>query len=264
MFRFFALSLVFVLTACLPGSAPKGRTLPDCPGEVFQRQARVFDALTICATEGVSTAKLSYAANVVAEWLDNDSDGQIDEARLLPAFEQSAPFLIMTPSGPSNALFSAIEDAISTRVGQDLSAQETNPDGDRRDASQEEIHHLILNAGWKVAFPELFKDAKGSALYGQWEKAEARGHYNYDDPTCDSACKVTEFFYLATAAYLGSDADLASDEMRLKSRATLAEALPDTINLIESTAYAYPRDHWPTGTYEHADRIVFVPAEDTQ
>ena len=38
---------------------------------------------------------------------------------------------------------------------QDLSAQETsNPT--RRDASQEEIHHLIMAAGWTTMLPEIF------------------------------------------------------------------------------------------------------------
>lgn len=145
-------------------------------------------------------------------------------------------------------------------MGQDLAADETAPGGGRRDAAPEEIHHLILNAGWKQVWPRQFRDAPGSALYAQWQQAEAAGYYAYDDPTCDAACKVTEFFYLASAAYLGAQADLASDEMRLKTRADLRAALPGVVALIESPDYAAPRDHWPQGRYAHPAAIVTTPA----
>lgn len=246
-----------VLAGCFE-KAPQGHSLPDCPGGVFDRQARVFGVLTLCATEGVSADKLTHAANVAAEWLDNNGDGRADEPRVIAAMEQTQPFLIMTPKGPGRAVMRAVEPALRSRVGQDLGANETNP-AEGRDAAQEEIHHLVLNAGWKQAFPDLFMDAPGSVLYGQWEQAEAQGNYAYNDPTCDAACKVTEFFYLATAAYLGSADDLASDEMRLKTRAALSESLPGTAALIENPAYAYPRFHWPGGTYTHQDNIIITP-----
>ncbi len=77
------------------------------------------------------------------------------------------------------------------------------------------------------------------------------------DPTCDDSCKVTEFVYLATAAYLGSDVDLASDEMRLKTRAALSETVPAVVQLLESDEYIYPTNHWPDGTYAHQNNITF-------
>ena len=66
---------------------------------------------------------------------------------------------------------------------------------------------------------------------------------------------MTEFVYLATAAYLGSAADLESDEMRLKTRATLADTIPVMIEIFESADYSYPTNHWPDGTYPHQQAI---------
>ncbi|WP_371170710.1 hypothetical protein [Aliiroseovarius sp. 2305UL8-7] len=228
----------------------------DCPGKrSFTQQAVVFDVLTLCATADVPTDKLSYAANVAAEWLDNDSDGVADEPRIIEAMRQNMPVVIMTPTGPSNALFRDLESDLNDRVIQDLSGAETNPSGGRRDASQEEIHHVIANSGWFKAFPEIFNDTPSAKLYGQWQLAERHGNYSYNDPTCDAACKVTEFFYLATAAYLGSAADLASDEMQLKNRDELAAALPATVSMMTSTSYNYPTDHWPNGNYAFRENI---------
>ena len=165
----------------------------------------------------------------------------------------------MSERGFSGRAFRKIERGIGERVGQDLAADETNPPQGRRDASQEEIHHLILNAGWKHLFPDVFSDEPRTAsdLFRQWEIAEQKGFYSYWDPTCDSSCKVTEFFYLATAAYLGSQADLYNDEMRIKTRSELRLKLPGTTEIIESPRYVYPIDHWPDGSYRHGKNIVY-------
>ncbi|SMX37119.1 hypothetical protein [Octadecabacter ascidiaceicola] len=236
-----------------------GIALPNCPGTSFAKEAMVFNVVAICATSGVPDEKLAHAANVTAEWLDNDGDGIADEPRLIEALETSQPFLVMTKNAITDAVIESLMPALETRVGQDLFAGETNPSLGRRDASQEEIHHLIMNAGWKVAFPDLFNPEPGSRMFAEWEKAEAEGHYFYDDPTCNANCKSVEFFYLATAAYLGSDADLSSDEMRLKDRAALTAALPGTVALMENSAYNYPLDHWPTGNYAHSANISYSP-----
>lgn len=233
---------------------------PDCQSAVFDKSALVFDTLLICGTNGVPAEKLTYAANVAAEWLDNDEDGQVDEPRLIEAMQANRPVVIMSGNGIAGAAMPGIFTALNGRRIQDLSAAETNPAGDRRDASQEEIHHIIMNAGWQSLFPAVFSEtaSDNSPLYQAWKFANDNAHYAYDDPTCDDSCKVTEFVYLATAAYLGSSADLESDEMRLKTRTELAETIPAVIEIFESADYVYPTNHWPDGTYPHSEKITFV------
>lgn len=227
----------------------------DCPASFFAQRARVFDAVTICATAHVSPVKLRHAAAIAAQWLDNDGDGLVDEPRLLPLLREKGALLVMSEAG--FPLVASLRIMMGhSGVTQDLGAQETAPHDGERDAAPEEIHHLIYNAGWVELFPDLFADRPGSTLYRIWEQAEQRGHYDYDDPTCNAACKVSEFFYLATAAYLGSEADLQSNEMRLKTRQDLTEALPDIVALMQSERYHYPTRAWPDGDYTHAHNIV--------
>ena len=237
----------------MAGSQP----LPNCPGNAFAKQARVFDAVTVCATDGVSQEKLTHAANVLAEWMDNDNNGFVDDALVYDALKSGEPYLVMTEESIGILEMASMLFTLTTRVSQDLGAYETKPGGGERDASQEEIHHLMFNAGWSVAYPEVFSDKPGSILYKEWENAEAAGDYNYDDDTCYHSCKVSEFFYLATAAYFGSDADLQSDEMRLKNRDMLAKSLPETVAVMQSDQYSYPLNHWPTGEYAHPERISY-------
>jgi len=85
-----------------------------------------------------------------------------------------------------------------------------------------------------------------------------KGLYSYGDPTCDDACKTVEFFYLVTAAYLGSDADLESNEMRVKNREELRNSLPDLVLLMESNRYHYPTHIWPDGNYRYSQNITLT------
>lgn len=230
--------------------------LSGCPTGYFDKSAQVFDAVTLCATKSVPAETLAYAARVTAQWLDNDEDGQADEPALLQALQSRQPVLLMSGEGFSAWAMFRIFNALGDRPGQDLSAAETNP-ARGRDAAPEEIHHLIVNAGWQVMLPSVFSDQEtdGSALYAAWQQAEAEGLYAYGDPTCDDSCKVVEFFYLATAAWLGSAADLQSDEMRVKTRAALIRDLPAVSAIIRAPAYRYPQNRWPDGAYPHTAPI---------
>lgn len=230
---------------------------PDCQAAAFDKSALIFDTVLICGTNGVPADKLQYAANVAAEWLDNDEDGIVDEPRLLETMRGNKPLVIMSGNGISVAAMPGLLLALNGYKTQDLSAAETNPAGDRRDASQEEIHHVIMNAGWQPLFPAIFSETAGdnSTLYQAWKFADDNAHYYYDDPTCDDSCKVTEFVYLATAAYLGSAEDLQSDEMRLKTRDELGQTIPAVIEIFESADYVYPTNHWPDGSYPHQEKI---------
>lgn len=67
-------------------------------------------------------------------------------------------------------------------ITQDLAAEETNPAGGRRDASQEEIQHLIHHAGWNFAHVDAF-GAYDSTLNRRWKEAEAKNHWSYEFST---------------------------------------------------------------------------------
>ncbi len=148
---------------------------------------------------------------------------------------------------------------------QDLSALETN-NPSRRDASPEEIHHLIMNAGWIKLFPKIFSDQKSQAskLYNIWKYANDNKYYAYNDPTCNDACKVTEFVYLATAAYMGSKPDLASNEMRLKNKDQMRSKIPDIFTIFESKDYVYPTKERPNGKYTFSQNITYDYVKNTK
>ena len=230
-----------------------------CQSAIYDKSAVVFDTVVICGTGGVTQDKLDHAAAVAAQWLDNDQDGVVDEPRLLAQFDSTKPTVLMTENGIG--AWSGIRTLIARRGisgTQDLGAQETNPRGGGRDAAPEEIHHVIMNTGWQRLWAETFSEleADNSILRQAWQRAESEQLYSYDDPTCDSTCKVTEFVYLATAAYLGSDIDLQTDELRIPNQSRLRELAPEVVEIFESADYVYPTVIWPDGNYPHSVNIV--------
>ncbi len=265
--------ILVILLLLVGGFAYLKLTVPDefknqdnpvsnSPLGMFDKSAVIFDAITIYGTNGVPTKKLRHAANVTAQWLDNNQDGIIDDKDLQQTLIKNNPTVVMSGTGFGSVQYAQIFAAFSNSVLQDLSAEETN-NPNRRDASQEEIHHIIMNAGFQKMLPKIFNDQKsdGSTLYKIWKYADDNGYYAYDDPTCDDACKTTEFVYLATAAYLDSQADLFSDEMRVKTRAALKEKLPGIIEIFESKAYVYPIYIWPNGKYKYVENIKYFGLE---
>ena len=258
-----AAMLVFVVVTFMLESEykPDSGSVANCPGSIFAKSAVVLDALLICGTKEVPDAKLKHTANVAAEWLDNDGDGTVDEPSVVNAMKDNRALVVMSFDGFSTLARLKLMPSIVVGgyTGQDLSAEETNTPG-RRDASQEEVHHIIVNAGWESAFPSVFsaRQEVGSDLYRIWKYSDDNGHYYYGDPTCDDSCKTVEFFYLATAAYLDSKADLFSDEMRLQDRTAMREIIPEIFDIFNSTEFVYPTDHWPRGQYSHASNITYL------
>ncbi len=257
MFKKFIFPIITLSFLALHYGQPANASM-TCPGQdVFGKSAIIFGHMLICAKDNISHEKLAHAAQVAAEWLDNDLDGQIDEPGLINSMKKSKPLLIMSQYEFTQQEIYKLESSFDDYLGQDLYGEETKPGGYIRDATQEEVLHLVVNSAWSVLYPEIFGQETSSKVYKEWEKAERKGYYSYGDPTCDNICKSSEFFYLSTAAYLHAKSELQSDEMRIKSKQELQEKLPQTFNIIESERYNYPKNHWPTGQYPHPQNIIY-------
>jgi hypothetical protein len=64
---------------------------------VFDKCVEVF-GLRVLATSGVSEAKTLHTANVLAEYLDNDEDGNVDQPEVLAALKGSSNAQFHYPS----------------------------------------------------------------------------------------------------------------------------------------------------------------------
>ena len=71
----------------------------ECPTRFLKNGAVMFGAILICVTEDVPKLKLKHAANVAAQWLDNDQNGVIDDPIFLSRLQENKPILLMSVDG---------------------------------------------------------------------------------------------------------------------------------------------------------------------
>lgn len=259
--------------AILCGVAACGTEDPAAPGverpafdHVFPKEIDVF-GVSIRGTASTPDGKMLHAANVMAEYLDNDADGEPDNPRVIEVLRKEKATLIMTLD------FSELEglsfdDLPTDRQFQDLNASETLPDGRESgefDATLEEVLHLITFVGFQGAYPDVFGERPGTELAKAMDVARGgqfleipdqypeSAWYSYDDPTCDYACMASEYIYWALTTKLGAQdfpgrLRQIEHEWRLDTAQKLAERDALISALLADPQYRLPTV-LPTGNY---------------
>lgn len=106
-----------------PGNDPNFTIVANNDGILssYNRKVVVF-GIDIYAVPAVEDIKLLHAANVMAQYLDNDEDGNVDDQLVLDKMLENQAFMVMwkTESDLENTFPSG-------REGQDLGNDETHP-----------------------------------------------------------------------------------------------------------------------------------------
>ena len=269
-----AVILPLLLGACgSPGES--GDSAPSASGfdEVFPKHIDVF-GVSVRGTAGTPDDKMLHAANVLAEYLDNDADGIPDDSLVVQTLQANNATLIMTIDfAELEAVVSEIDlDAMSGSVLQDLNAWETRPGGAANgefDASFEEVLHLITHGGYARAYPDDFGEFPGTTLADAMDKARGGrfmqipdpypegAWYTYDDRTCDYGCMAAEYIYWGLTSLLGAQdfpgrLERIDNEWRLNTPELFEQGDPDLFALLTSPDYALPT-RLPTGNYTALD-----------
>lgn len=253
----------------IPGSGPLSVFTPT-----FTRYMDIFGVL-IVATPGTPDAKVLHAGNILAQWMDNDEDGTVDDPNVHLNLIREGAFLVMTETEREMNRIESRRgpiEAAGFHVGQALFAEETLPgnpphvdERGRFDATIEEVLHLVSN-GWRDAYPEDFGYEPGSRLADAMDKARGgrfqrvprrypeQAWYHYDDRSCDYECMVAEYFYWSLTSLLGGQnypgrAREISDEWECPTPELLERTDPDVHELLTGQ-HRLPRV-LPDGTYGH-------------
>ena len=186
----------------LPGNAPQNFD------DVFSKHVDVL-GLHVYATSNTPNSKVLHAANILAQWIDNNEDGEPDDALVHEKLVSLHASIIMWPSeGQADQDFDKIPDWVwDTLVMQPLFGFETNPGypGNQWfDASLEECLHVVTWGGYSRVYPSVFGEFPGSQIGKAMDANIAGGYYHYDDPTCDYPCLVTEYHYWGLTSILGA------------------------------------------------------------
>ena len=229
----------------------------------FTKKVVVF-GVDIYAVPQVGDTKLLHAANLMAQYLDNDEDGVVDNELVLNKMLENKAFMVMWKSESDLDI-----DIPSGREGQDLGDDETIPTyvsggkSGRFDAALEEVLHIITHTGYAEAYPNVFGERAGTTISDAMDIARGGrfnsipssypidAWYTYDDNTCEYDCMVTEYHYWALTSILGAqETRLAKiqQEWRLNTSAKVKETDVAVYQLLTDPQYKFPTV-LPDGTY---------------
>jgi len=241
---------------------PIGKT-PKGFNRVFSKKVDVFD-VTVFATRNTPDMKVLHAAHVLAQYLDNNSDGDADNERVVKALKESKGAVVMF-STEQEAEKVDVHRHIPEDVWDDmmlvaLYGEETHPGGAVRgvfDATYEEVLHLITSAGYAHAYPNIFGEKPGTEIANAMDNARGgrflrvpktypqRAWYTYDDRTCNYRCQITEYIYWGLTSILGAQdfpgrLEQISVEWRLNTAAKVKFGDPRLYKLLTDPRYAFP------------------------
>ena len=214
--------------------------------------------IPVYAFYDVEDSKLLHAANIMAQYLDNDENGIVDNSLLLTTLLNNEAALFMWKT----------ESQINLNA-QDLGADEsiptwhTNGQTGQFDAALEEVWHVITYSGYSDAYPEIFGENSGTSLTNAMDIARGgnftsipenypnNAWYTYDDQTCDYQCMATEYFYWGMTSILGAQENRLneiSQEWDLNTRSLVENKDTAIYSLLTNPVYNFPTI-LPDGTY---------------
>lgn len=248
-------------------SNPESQSANTAFDKAFPKSTSVF-GISLKASANTPDSALLHAANIMAQYLDNDQNGEVDNQAVVNAMvERNATMIIANTVDDIESLTDSIPD--SEREGkeiQDLSVDEMsldNPNG--FDASLEEVLHLITHTGYATVYPDVFGEKIGSSIAnamdiargGQFVSIPAQypesAWYTYDDETCEYDCMVTEYTYWALTSILGAqnfEGRLAEigNEWKLNTKDLVKSNDPTVYSILTDAQYKLP-DVKPDGKY---------------
>lgn len=229
----------------------------------FTKKVDVF-GVKIFAVPTIDDAKLLHAANVMAQYLDNNEDGKADNPKVLKKLLEQKSALVMWKKESDLNMNPPRDMGI-----QDLGNDETHPSfvtngmKGKFDAALEEVLHLITHHGYSMVYPEVFGEKPGSKIAlamdlargGMFQKIPSsypkNAWYTYDDKTCNYSCQVTEYFYWALTSLLGAQKNRSSEighEWKLNTKEKVQNGDVTVFNLLNNSEYKLPTV-LPDGTY---------------
>jgi hypothetical protein len=184
----------------------------------FSKYVNVLDCFHIYAESSISDEKVLHAASVVAELLDNNEDGIIDDP-LLAAELQNGDAMMPIFSSEWSPAMDDVWNYYDGCVSAALFNNEIDPSQPGHwgnDASVEEILHTINHCGHVEIYPDTFSlwpnsslmsDAMDIARGGQFinipNQYPEAAWYHYDDWTCDYECMAIEYLYWCIVSHMG-------------------------------------------------------------
>jgi len=230
----------------------------------LSKKVTVF-GIPIYAVATVDDTRLLHAANILAQYLDNNEDGTIDNQTVVDAMLANSAFMFMWKSESDQNTVSMPNNATGQDLGNDetIPVWHTNGHTGQFDAALEEVWHIVTHAGYASAYPSVFGEGAGTSLSNAMDVARggnfatipnpypANAWYTYDDATCTYDCMTTEYIYWSMSSILGAQSNRLgeiSQEWDLNTNALIQSTDTAVYGLLTDPQYKFPTV-LPDGTY---------------
>ena len=263
----------------------------NCLNTVFDVFIEVF-GMYVFSTMSAPQGYALHTANVLAEYIDNDSDGVPDDPLVLDYLVKNN-YHVPVWTGEMSETFwdgargTKCEDNISFGASMYYDDDEWALGGISQagtwDTNLEEVWHVVTR-GWSGAYPEAFgndEDVNKTSLMREAMDVARGGKfltiptqypegawYKYYDTTCEYQCQFAEYIYWALMANIGAldpsitrKCEDSSSEWAICTKSELAEVDDRAYNLLNNSEFRLPTDI-PQGQYKVAHQLNFAQFAD--
>ena len=135
--------------------------------QCFTKYVNVVDCFEVYAQQNVSDEKVLHVAAVVAELLDNNEDGVVDDEILFSELQNSQALMPIFTSDGNSCMENFMDNYDGNGVSAVLFRNEIDPSqpgywGD--DATVEEVLHTINHVGHVSIYPDAFDLSPNSSI----------------------------------------------------------------------------------------------------
>ena len=253
----------------------------SCLNTHFTSFIDVF-GIYVIASDDAPTEKVLHTANILAEFIDNDEDGQPDDRSVLQHLVNHSYVVPVWTTEVREAFWMQVtgsfcEDnigmAASMYHNEDTWALGGIEHAGTWDTNLEEVWHVV-SVGWYNSYPQYFGEqlnntgevipsklteamdvARGGQFLETPDQYPAEAWYTYDDMSCGYPCQAHEYFYWITMANINALSPEITDKCESSAaewNVCTQEELEQTdilaFELINNNGFHLPRNI-PNGSY---------------
>ena len=245
----------------------------------------------VVATPEAPESFVNHSAGVLAQYLDNDEDGYVDNQKVLDFLVEANRVVPLWSQSDSESFFedtdrgALCEERVTFGASMFLDDRwalggiETSGDWD---TNLEEIWHIIT-WGWDHVYPVDFGVMRGNSQIGEAMDAARGGQfqdppetypeeawYKYYDPTCEYACQIYEYFYWILMANIGAldpqhtdKCERSKPEWYVCTKEELQQVDPQAYDLLNNQGFKLPT-RIPNGLYRKSSGRETLPSAESQ
>ena len=251
-----------------PGNDPNFKIVvnTDDGYEAFNRKVVVFN-ISIYAFSTVENSKLLHFANVLAQYLDNNEDGIVDNLIVHDQLKVNNSYLFLWKTAEERDSFVSPAGHNGKNIAADavnLIWHSNGHTGDF-DNSLETTWNFMSSFGYEAKYPLVFSSQSNSEISIAMDAARGGNFQNppatypaiawftNTDVTCNYACQITHYNYWVLSSMLGAHENRLTDiqnEWELETRTKVETEDVKAWAIFTNTNYNLPTS-LPDGTYKH-------------